>query len=153
VALIDFSIASQQSSDNQSLINPDELSGTLSYLSPEQTGRMNRGVDYRTDFYSLGVTFYELLSAQLPFIANDTMELVHCHLAREPESLLLLYPEIPPVINAIVKKLMAKNAEDRYQSGAGLLADLQYCQTSWQATEKIPSFTLGQTDVAQFSTQ
>ncbi|WP_198264960.1 trifunctional serine/threonine-protein kinase/ATP-binding protein/sensor histidine kinase [sulfur-oxidizing endosymbiont of Gigantopelta aegis] len=149
IALIDFSIASVLNTENQSLQNPDELSGTLSYLSPEQTGRMNRGVDYRTDFYSLGVTFYELLSAQLPFYSEDTMELVHCHLAKEPESLLVLHSEIPPAINEIVKKLMAKNAEERYQSGEGLMADLQYCQQLWQEKGAIPSFTLGQTDVAR----
>jgi len=149
VALIDFSIASQLNSENQILQTPEALSGTLSYLSPEQTGRMNRGVDYRTDFYSLGVTFYELLSAQLPFYSEDPMELVHSHLARQAQSLLQLRSDIPAVINQIVQKLMAKNAEDRYQSGSGLLADLQHCQQSYQQNEKIDSFTLGQTDVAQ----
>ena len=149
VALIDFSIASQITSENQSLQNPDTLSGTLSYLSPEQTGRMNRGVDYRTDFYSLGVTFYELLTGQLPFYSEDAMELVHSHLAREPQSLKHLRADIPPIINAMVQKLMAKNAEDRYQSGAGLLADLEQCQQAWQANHAIADFTLGQTDVAQ----
>jgi len=149
VALIDFSIASQLNSENQMLQTPDALSGTLSYLSPEQTGRMNRGVDYRSDFYSLGVTFYELLSGQLPFYSEDAMELVHSHLARQAQSLLQLRSDIPPVINEIVQKLMAKNAEDRYQSGSGLLADLQRCQQSWQQKGEIAPFTLGQTDVAQ----
>lgn len=149
IAIIDFSIASQITSENQTLQSPDALSGTLSYLSPEQTGRMNRGIDYRTDFYSLGVTFYELLTGQLPFHSEDALELVHSHLAREPQSLLYYRKDIPAIINAIVQKLMAKNAEDRYQSGAGLLADLQRCQKAWQAHQQIDVFTLGQTDVAQ----
>jgi len=149
VALIDFSIASQLNSENQKLQTPDALSGTLSYISPEQTGRMNRGVDYRSDFYSLGVTFYELLSGQLPFHSEDAMELVHSHLAREAKSLLKLRSDIPPVINQIVQKLMAKNAEDRYQSGSGLFADLQRCKQSWQQKGEIASFTLGQSDFAQ----
>jgi len=149
VALIDFSMASQLNSENQSLITPNALSGTLSYLSPEQTGRMNRELDYRTDFYSLGVTFYELLTGKLPFYSEDAMELVHSHLAREAKPIVQLRADIPPVINNIVHKLMAKNAEDRYQSGKGLLADLQHCEHSYQHKGEIVPFTLGQTDVAQ----
>ncbi len=149
VALIDFSIASQLDIENQSLQNPEALSGTLSYLSPEQTGRMNRCVDYRTDFYSLGITFYELLTGQLPFYSTDAMELVHCHLARKPEAMMHICPDIPPVINDLVQKLMAKNAEDRYQSGTGLLADIQSCQQSLRDSGEITPFTLGQADIAR----
>lgn len=108
------------------------LEGTLAYISPEQTGRMNRGIDYRTDFYSLGVTFYELLTGELPFQSNDPMELVHCHIAKLPPSLRevkskklkVKSEEIPQVLSDIVRKLMAKNAEDRYQSALGLKFDL-----------------------------
>ncbi|MCW8929253.1 MAG: trifunctional serine/threonine-protein kinase/ATP-binding protein/sensor histidine kinase [Gammaproteobacteria bacterium] len=152
VALIDFSIATQLSVENLNLQNPDTLSGTLSYISPEQTGRMNRGVDYRTDFYSLGVTFYEFLSGHLPFNSTDALELVHSHLAREASPLQQLRPDIPAVINDIIQKLMAKNAEDRYQSGAGLMLDLQRCKQQLhtkQPINDIQSFTLGQGDAAQ----
>ncbi|QYO68685.1 serine/threonine protein kinase [Leptolyngbya sp. 7M] len=84
VKLIDFSLASQLPRETQSLVSPNVLEGTLAYLSPEQTGRMNRGIDYRTDFYSLGITCFELLTGQLPFDSNDPMELVHCHIAKQP---------------------------------------------------------------------
>jgi serine/threonine protein kinase len=107
VKIIDFSIASLLPRENQEIINPNVLEGTLAYMSPEQTGRMNRGIDYRTDFYSLGVTFYELLTGQLPFISTDPMELVHCHIARIPTSPIELVPAIPQVVNDIIMKLMA----------------------------------------------
>ncbi|MER3587941.1 MAG: serine/threonine protein kinase, partial [Mastigocladus sp. ERB_26_1] len=115
VQLIDFSIASLLP---QEIKSPNGLEGTLAYISPEQTGRMNRGIDYRSDFYSLGVTFYELLTGELPFISNDPMELVHCHIAKTPTR--GKREEIPQVLSDIVIKLMAKNAEDRYQSALGL---------------------------------
>jgi serine/threonine protein kinase len=94
--------------------------GTLGYLSPEQTGRINCAIDYRSDFYSLGVTFYELLTGQLPFKSNDSMELVHCHIAKQPDQVHQVNPQIPSVLSEIVGKLMAKNVEDRYQSALGL---------------------------------
>src|SRR4028119_1127430 len=115
VKLIDFSISSLLPRENQEIQNPNVLEGTLAYMSPEQTGRMNRGIDYRTDFYSLGVTFYELLTGQLPFNSTDPMELVHCHIARKPTPPSELVPAIPQVVSDIVIKLMAKTAEERYQ--------------------------------------
>ena len=123
VKLIDFSIASLLPKENQR--HPQALEGTLAYMSPEQTGRMNRGIDYRTDFYSLGVTFYELLTGQLPFQSSDSMELVHCHLARQPIPPAQLNPDVPQVVSDLVMKLMAKTAEDRYQSAAGIRHDLE----------------------------
>ena len=123
VKLIDFSIASLLPKENQQ--HPQALEGTLAYMSPEQTGRMNRGIDYRTDFYSLGITFYELLTGQLPFQTSDLMELVHCHLARQPTSPAQLNPDVPQVVSDLVMKLMAKTAEDRYQSAAGIRHDLE----------------------------
>jgi PAS domain S-box-containing protein len=128
VKLADFSIASQLRKEQPDLKNPHRLEGTLAYMSPEQTGRMNRDLDYRSDFYSLGVTFYELLTGQLPFITSDPLEMVHCHIAKQPLPLQQLNPQIPPVLTQIVAKLMAKNAEKRYQSATGLLADLERCQ-------------------------
>ncbi|MBF2006990.1 MAG: serine/threonine protein kinase, partial [Chlorogloeopsis fritschii C42_A2020_084] len=142
VRIIDFSIASVLPRELQSLTNPNILEGTLTYISPEQTGRMNRGIDYRADFYSLGVTFFELLTGQLPFINTDQMELVYCHIAKEPPRLSYINPKIPSILSDIISKLMAKNAEDRYQSALGLKYDLELCKQQWQQTEKIDSFEL-----------
>ncbi|WP_017663266.1 hybrid sensor histidine kinase/response regulator [Baaleninema simplex] len=145
VKLIDFSIASLLPKESQVLKNPNVLEGTLAYISPEQTGRMNRSLDYRSDFYSLGVTFYELLTGQLPFLTNDPMELVHCHIAREAK-----FPDgssVPEAVRAIVLKLMAKNAEERYQSALGLKYDLERCWQQWEETGAIEPFELGERDV------
>ncbi|OYD89591.1 serine/threonine protein kinase [Nostoc sp. 'Peltigera membranacea cyanobiont' 213] len=145
VKLIDFSIASLLPRETQTLINPNVLEGTLAYISPEQTGRMNRGIDYRTDFYSLGVTFYELLTGVLPFQSNDPMELVHSHIAKQPP--LVIRDQIPQVISDIVMKLMAKNAEDRYQSALGLKFDLENCLHQLQFNGIISAFEIAQRDV------
>ncbi|MEM9091656.1 MAG: AAA family ATPase, partial [Cyanobacteria bacterium P01_F01_bin.53] len=147
IQLIDFSIASILPRETQGIQNPSGLEGTLAYLSPEQTGRMNRGIDYRTDFYGLGVTLYELLTGRLPFQASDPMELVHCHLARTPTSPHQINSALPPILSAIVLKLMAKNAEDRYQSALGLKHDLAHCLSQWKETQTIADFELGQQDV------
>ena len=146
VKLIDFSIASLLPQERQTLTNPDVLEGTIAYLSPEQTGRMNRGIDYRTDFYSLGVTFYELLTGQLPFQSDDAIELVYAHIAKQPIPIDQINPAIPSVLAAIVRKLMAKNAEDRYQSAQGLKHDLERCQQAWNHTGRISEFEIGQRD-------
>ncbi|MDZ8135222.1 MAG: AAA family ATPase [Nostoc sp. DedQUE04] len=146
VKLIDFSIASLLPRETQTLVNPNILEGTLAYISPEQTGRMNRGIDYRTDFYSLGVTFYELLTGNLPFASNEPMELVHCHIAKLPQ-ILKNREDIPQVICDIVMKLMAKNAEDRYQSALGLKFDLEKCLSQLQVYGKIEYFEIAQRDV------
>ncbi|MEG4208248.1 AAA family ATPase, partial [Microcoleus sp. Pol7_A1] len=147
VKLIDFSIASLLPRETQTLINPNGLEGTLSYISPEQTGRMNRGIDYRTDFYSLGVTFYELLTGKLPFQSNDLMELVHGHIAKAAPLVQEINSQIPSVLSDIVNKLMAKNAESRYQSALGLKYDLENCLTQLQVTGSIESFEIAQRDV------
>jgi PAS domain S-box-containing protein len=193
IKLIDFSISSLLPHETQSVQTHKGLEGTLTYLSPEQTGRMNRGVDYRSDFYSLGVTLYELLTGQLPFLTKDPMELVHCHVAKQPTPPHLvvksekgvwedeggdqgdegeresgrvsgsitppsLHPFTPPplhpslllipeALSNIVMKLMAKNAEDRYQSALGLKHDLEHCLQQLQTTGHIPSFDLGQRDI------
>ncbi|WP_041740860.1 ATP-binding sensor histidine kinase [Calothrix sp. PCC 6303] len=147
VKLIDFSIASVLPRETQQLKNPNTLEGTLAYISPEQTGRMNRGIDYRTDFYSLGVTFYRLLTQQLPFITKDPMELLHCHIAQKAENVTSINPDIPKQLAAIVSKLMAKNAEERYQSALGLKYDLERCQKYWHQQRDIPAFLLGQRDL------
>jgi len=125
--IIDFGIASRLPRENPTLKNPEQLEGTLAYLSPEQTGRMNRSLDYRTDLYSLGVTFYELLTGSLPFESDSAMELVHCHIAKTPKPVSEINPDIPKILSDIVMKLMAKNVEDRYQSAFGVKFDLEKC--------------------------
>ncbi|WP_333397240.1 AAA family ATPase [Microcoleus sp. AT8-B4] len=145
VKLTDFSISSRLELKNQSISNPNLLEGTLAYMSPEQTGRMNRAIDYRTDFYSLGVTFYEMLTNQLPFSTTDPMELVYCHIAKQPVPPKEV-AEIPQAVSDIVMKLLAKNAEDRYQSAAGLKFDLETCLQQLQTTGKIENFAIGQRD-------
>ncbi|OYE01014.1 trifunctional serine/threonine-protein kinase/ATP-binding protein/sensor histidine kinase [Nostoc sp. 'Peltigera membranacea cyanobiont' 232] len=149
VKLIDFSIASLLPRETQTFINPNVLEGTLAYISPEQTGRMNRGIDYRTDFYSLGVTFYELLTGELPFSSKDPMELVHCHIAKPAPNLRerVKGKEIPQVLCDLVSKLMAKNAEDRYQSALGLKFDLEDCLYQLNKTGEIKSFPIARRDV------
>ena len=150
IKLTDFSIASLLPREAQYLQSPTSLEGTLAYLAPEQTGRMNRGIDYRSDFYALGVSLYELLTGQLPFPTTDPMELLHCHLAKQPIAPSALNSEIPPVISAIVLKLMAKNAEDRYQSARGLGHDLQACLDQLQAQNAIADFDLGTRDLSDY---
>ncbi|MBD2250896.1 trifunctional serine/threonine-protein kinase/ATP-binding protein/sensor histidine kinase [Nostoc parmelioides] len=148
IRVTDFSIATLLPREVQVLTNHNVLEGTLAYLSPEQTGRMNRGIDYRSDFYSLGVTFFELLTGQLPFVTIDPMELVYCHIAKQPPKASDINPKIPSILSDIVSKLMAKNAEDRYQSAYGLAYDLEICHKHWQETGKITSFELATKDVS-----
>ncbi|MBE9164366.1 MULTISPECIES: AAA family ATPase [Microcoleaceae] len=145
--IIDFGISTQLTRETPILKNPGILEGTLAYISPEQTGRMNRTLDYRTDFYSLGVTFYELLSGKLPFETEDALELVHCHIARQPLSLPEIEPEIPLIVSQIVSKLMAKNAEYRYQTAFGIKHDLEMCLVQLQETGNIEQFALGTRDI------
>lgn len=146
--LIDFGISTTLMQESMNLRNPNMLEGTLAYMSPEQTGRMNRTVDYRTDFYSLGVTLYELLTGQLPFQTSDVLALVHSHIAKPPTPLHQLNPDIPRPLSDIVLKLMAKNAEDRYQSTFSLKTDLQLCLDQWQAEGRVDPFPLHQRDVS-----
>lgn len=148
VKLIDFGISTVLSRENQTFQIPNVLEGTLAYISPEQTGRMNRAIDYRSDFYSLGVTFYELLTGEWPFKSDDALELVHSHIAKQPLSPHGMKPEIPMAISEIVLKLMAKNAEARYQSAHGLKADLERCWQEWHATGQIQPFRLGKKDIS-----
>ena len=149
IKLIDFSISSLLPRENQAIKNPNILEGTLAYMSPEQTGRMNRGIDYRTDFYSLGVTFYELLTGELPFQSNDPMELVHCHIARQPIPPIAINPAIPQVLNDLVLKLMAKNAESRYQTVVGIKHDLEKCLKEYSERGTIQLFELGSRDISE----
>lgn len=146
VKLIDFSIASYLSRENQLVNHPHLLEGSLAYMSPEQTGRMNRAIDYRVDFYALGVTFYELLTGHLPYQTTDPLELVHSHIAKTPISPAVLNPAIPTTLSNIVMKLLAKTAEERYQSALGLKADLEACLKMWQTSGEITPFQVGELD-------
>ncbi len=148
VKLTDFGIASLLPREYLELQSPSWLEGTLAYLAPEQTGRMNRGIDYRTDFYGLGVTLSELLTGRLPFEMVDPLDLIHCHLEREAVRIDVVNPAVPAVVAEIVAKLMAKQAEDRYQSALGLKYDLEYCLQQWQTTETIGAFALAQRDAS-----
>ena len=147
VLLADVSIATRQdqtfSSDSRAVHPAD-----WAYLSPEQTGRMHRTVDYRTDFYSLGITLYRMLTGQLPFAANDPLEWTHCHIARIPPPPCDIAPDVPLPVSDIVMKLLAKLPEDRYQSMRGVQADLERCLAQWRAAGCIVPFTLGAEDVS-----
>ncbi len=147
--IIDFGISTKLTRENPTLKNPNVLEGTLAYMSPEQTGRMNRILDYRTDFYSLGITFYELLANKLPFETNDALELVHCHIAKQPLQPSDINSEIPQIVSDIVVKLMAKTAEERYQSAFGIKADLEECLYQLQHSGKIIYFTLAHKDISE----
>lgn len=146
--LIDFGIATELTSETTAPLSPNVLEGTLAYLSPETTGRMNRALDYRADFYSMGVTFYRLLTGQLPFSSTDPMELIHHHIASTPPTPSDVYPGVPPVISDIILRLLAKRAEDRYQSAWALQADLERCLASLEADGRVAPFDLGSADVA-----
>jgi|AGSF01.1.fsa_nt_gi Predicted ATPase len=147
VKLTDFGIATKLNKENPQFNNPNSVEGTLAYMSPEQTGRMNRTLDYRTDFYSLGITLYEMLTGKLPFASSDPLEIVYSHIAVQAIAPHQINSEIPPSISEIVMKLIAKNAEQRYQSAAGLLADLEKCLHQLETTGKIADFTPGRLDI------
>ncbi len=148
VKITDFGIASLLSVENQKIVNPNKMGGTLPYMSPEQTGRMNRDVDCRSDFYSLGVTFYEMLTSKLPFRSLDPMELVHCHIAKQSTPPNEVNKAIPKTVSNIVMKLLSKAAEDRYQSAYGIKMDLEECLKQWKTNLKIEDFPPGQSYVS-----
>jgi PAS domain S-box-containing protein len=146
VRLTGFGIASRLPRERQAPEPPETLAGTLAYMAPEQTGRMNRSIDARSDLYALGVTLYQMLTGSLPFAAADPMEWVHCHIARKPVPPGERLENVPAPVSAIVMKLLAKTAEERYQTAGGLERDLRRCLTEWQAKGYIEDFPLGQQD-------
>jgi PAS domain S-box-containing protein len=147
VWLTGFGIASRLPRERQAPAPPEVIAGTLAYMAPEQTGRMNRSVDSRSDLYALGVTFYEMLTGQLPFTAADPMEWVHCHIARQPVPPDERVTGMPGLLSAIVMKLLAKTAEERYQTAAGVEADLRRSMVEWESHRPIDPFLLGAYDV------
>lgn len=146
--LTDFGIATRGARGGQGLGSDGLLQGTLAYMSPEQTGRMNRGVDHRTDFYSLGVTLYEMLTGRTPFEVVDAMSTIHAQIARRPEPPSQVDSAVPALVSDLVMKLLAKNAEDRYQSAAALLLDLVECLSQLEASGRIEPFPLAARDVS-----
>ena len=146
--LIDFGIATRLSRETVAFDHHSLIEGTPAYLSPEQTGRINQPLDHRTDLYSLGCTLYELLTGAPPFEADDIIELIHCHLARTPEPPHVRRSEIPGAVSAIVMKLLAKNAGERYQSARGLQVDLARCRDEHEKSGTISDFNLAREDVA-----
>ncbi|HXA70375.1 MAG TPA: protein kinase, partial [Stellaceae bacterium] len=146
VKLTGFGIASRLPRERQAPAPPESIAGTLAYMAPEQTGRMNRSIDARSDLYALGVTLYQMLTGSLPFTAADPMEWVHCHIARKPVPPSERLETVPPAVSALILKLLAKTAEERYQTAAGLERDLRRCLAEWEAQHRIDAFPLGQQD-------
>ncbi|MEO7715312.1 MAG: AAA family ATPase [Capsulimonas sp.] len=146
VWLTGFGVASRLPRERQSPEPPEIIAGTLAYMAPEQTGRMNRSIDSRSDLYSLGVTLYEMLTGSLPFTASDPMELVHCHIARQPAWPNEQVKNVPVSVSAITLKLLAKTAEERYQTAAGAESDLRRCLLEWETQGRIDDFTSGEHD-------
>jgi predicted ATPase len=149
VWLTGFGIASRLPRERQNPEPPEVIAGTLAYMAPEQTGRMNRSIDSRSDLYSLGITFYEMLTGTLPFRAADPMEWVHCHIARQVDPPDERAKEIPKVLSSIVMKLLAKTAEERYQTAAGVEADMRRCLAEWESHRRIDPFPLGTQDASE----
>ncbi|MET0285860.1 MAG: AAA family ATPase [Polyangiales bacterium] len=148
VRLIGFGIASRLRSERQTPAPPELIAGSLSYMAPEQTGRMNRSLDARSDLYSLGITLYELLTGKPPFLASEPMELIHCHIARQPVPPSRLVRGLPTMVDAVVLKLLAKNPEDRYRTASGAEADLRACLAAYRAHGDVPAFELARNDAS-----
>ncbi|HLY87867.1 MAG TPA: AAA family ATPase [Acetobacteraceae bacterium] len=146
VWLTGFGIASRLPRERPSPAPPEFIAGTLAYMAPEQTGRVNRSVDSRSDLYSLGVTFYEMLTGRLPFSGSEPMEWVHCHIARQPKAPGEVLNDVPPTVSAIIMKLLCKTVEDRFQTAGGVENDLRRCLSAWEALGRIDDFAPGEND-------
>jgi histidine kinase len=146
VVLIDFGLATLLSREGRELRRPEHIEGTFEYMSPEQTGRMNRPQDHRSDFYSMGATLYALAHGRPPFESHDFLQLIHYHIAKEPEPLHDEVPWVPKAVSAIVSKLLAKSPEHRYQSARGLLHDLEECLAQLRERGEVAPFPLGARD-------
>jgi predicted ATPase/signal transduction histidine kinase len=141
-----FGIASRLSRERQAPEPPETIAGTLAYMAPEQTGRMNRSIDARSDLYALGITFYQVLTGVLPLTAADPMEWVHCHIARKPVPPGERLESVPTPVSAIIMKMISKTPEDRYQTASGVERDMRRCLAGWEARCRIDDFPLGLQD-------
>lgn len=150
IKLIDFRLSSLVPCGRQEWVNPERLEGTLPYIAPEQTGRMNRSIDHRADMYSLGITLYELLTGTLPFNTADALEQIHCHIAMMPEPVARRNSLVPPIVSEIVMRLLAKNPDDRYRSGFGLMHDLETCLAQLDRGGLAEPFALSTADCFTF---
>ena len=146
IKLTGFGVASRLARERQSPEAPETIAGTLAYMAPEQTGRMNRSIDSRSDLYALGVTFYQMLTGQMPFSASDPMEWVHCHIARRPVPPTERLRTVPNAVSNIIMKLLAKMPEERYQTALGIERDLRRCLADWDLQVGVKDFPLGQYD-------
>src|SRR5262249_55635560 len=144
--LIGFGIASRLPRERQAPAPPESIAGTLAYMAPEQSGRMNRSIDSRSDLYSCGVTLYQMLTGSLPFTPSDPMEWIHCHIARQAMPPSERLATIPASVSRIIMRLLAKTAEERYQTAAGLERDLRRCLAEWERHRRIDPFALGEHD-------
>jgi len=143
-----FGLASRLPRERQAPDPPQSIAGTLAYMAPEQTGRMNRSIDSRSDLYSFGVTLYQMFTGSLPLTASDPMEWVHCHIARKPIAPSERLQNVPVLVSQIIMKLLAKTAEERYQTAAGLESDLRHCLGDWERQGRIDPFALGEHDAS-----
>src|SRR5271168_2018963 len=148
VKLTGFGIASRLRRERQAPDPPETIAGTLAYMAPEQTGRMNRSIDSRSDLYALGITLYQMLTGALPFAESDPMDLVHCHVARQPAPPAERRTDAPGILSAVVMKLLAKTAEERYQTAGGIEADLRHALAEWESRGGIDAFALGTRDLS-----
>jgi hypothetical protein len=147
VRLTGFGLASHLHRERQAPEPPESIAGTLAYMAPEQTGRMSRSIDARSDLYALGVTLYQMLTGRLPFTASDPMEWVHCHIAMQPVTPSERLEHVPAPVSQIIMKLLEKTAEKRYQTAAGVERDLRRCLAEWERQGHIDAFSLGEHDI------
>lgn len=146
VRITGFNIAAEIQKESKKPIYPESFEGNLSYISPEQTGRMNRSIDFRSDYYSFGIMLYELFTEQLPYKSSDALELIHNHIAKQPPFPHQINLDLPITISQIIMRLIAKNAEDRYQSIIGLMSDLEECYKQLDSGGFISPFQIGMND-------
>lgn len=148
VSLLDFGLTKKIDNSRKKLYNIDGIDALLPYISPEQTGRTGRVIDYRTDFYSLGISMYELIIGRKPFITNDVLEMIHSHIAKTPIAPHIVNPDIPKSVSKIIMKLIAKESEQRYQSAAGIVYDLSKCLESLRTSSVVEDFEVGMNDIS-----